>query len=139
MLLRFALDHIKKELPQLLVARPRPERAHDIELEITSKTGPKLPITGEAQFVAALAKVKVGDRADESNALLATRNLVIGGRSVRAKFRFGNERAEFRLDRAARFRDGKKLSSLKTSVVLTGISSMKRRRRFAPRRNRSGS
>ena len=34
----FALDHVEKELPKLLISRTGPERFHDVELQIAAET-----------------------------------------------------------------------------------------------------
>ena len=94
MLLRFPLDDIKKELAQLVIARPGPQRLQDVKLEITAEAGPQFSITGEAEFITALTEMQVGHRADEADALGAAGDLIITGRAVRAEIRLRKQRAK---------------------------------------------
>ena len=90
-LCRFALDHIEKELLELLVSRAGPKRLHDVELKIAAKARTQFTIACEAKFVAAFAEMQVCHRPDEANALFPTGNLVVRGRTVRPKFRLWNQ------------------------------------------------
>src|SRR5205807_6465184 len=89
-LLGFAVDHVEEEAFQIFIRRAGAQNLHDVELEITPKTRPKLSVAGQAQFVAALAEMQVGQRPDESDALLASGDLVVGRRAVSAKARLWN-------------------------------------------------
>ena len=105
MLLRFSLDDIEEELAQLLIARPSPQRLHDVELEITSEAGSQFPVTGETEFVTALAEMQVSHRPDEADALGAAWDLIIAGRAIRAELGLREQRAKLPFDRASRFGD----------------------------------
>ena len=89
------------------------------------------PIAREPQFVAALAGgMPSRHRTDETYALCASQNLIVSGWTVRLKPRLRNQSTVSRLtNRFASITD-MKLLSLKTSVVLTGINSINRTRRF---------
>src|SRR4030095_4947748 len=102
-LLRFPLDDVKKELAQLLVARPSPQRLHDVELKITAEAGPQFSIAGQAELVAALAEMQIGHRTDEADALPAARDLIIAGRAVRAELWLRKQGAKLRFDRTSGF------------------------------------
>src|SRR5436309_15427626 len=67
--LRFAIDHVEKELSQLRVCRAGAEWRHDVELEITAETRAQFAVAGESQLVAALAEMQVRHRTDETDAL----------------------------------------------------------------------
>jgi hypothetical protein len=84
-LLRLAIDHIDEKPAQLVIARARAQRFHDIELEITAETRPQFSIASQAKFVAAFAKVEVRHRPDESDPLFAAGDLVIGRRAICSK------------------------------------------------------
>src|SRR5437764_13193782 len=71
-LLRFSIDHVEEELAQLVVARAGAHRFHDIEFQITAETRAQFSIASQAQFVAALAKMQVRHRANETDALIAS-------------------------------------------------------------------
>ena len=129
MLLRFSLDNIEEELAQLLIARPSPQRLHDVELEITSEAGSQFPVTGETEFVTALAEMQVSHRPDEADALGAAWDLIVAGRPIRAELGLREQRAKLPFDRASRFGYREEVGLGKTSVVLTGINSMNRSRR----------
>ncbi len=76
-LLGFAIDHVGKKLAQLVIARARPQRFHDVELKITSETGTQFSVASETEFVATLAEMEIRHRANKSDALFASRNLII--------------------------------------------------------------
>ena len=108
-LLGFAIDHVDEELAQLLVARASAEWFHDIELEITAETGTQFSVARQPQLIAALAEMQIRHRADESDPLIATGDLVVSGRAVCSKCCFGNQVAEMSFNRALRFGDGQKI------------------------------
>src|SRR4030095_6266378 len=110
MLLRFSLDDIEKELAQLLIARSSPQGLHDVELEITSEAGSQFPVTGETEFVTALAEMQVCHRPDEADALGAAWDLIIAGRAIRAELGLRKQRAKLPFDRAFGFRDGEEVT-----------------------------
>src|SRR5258708_1886187 len=85
--LRLSFDHVKKKLVELFIARARPQRCHDIKLQIAAKTRAQLAIACEPQLVAVLAKMHVRHGTDETYALCASRNLIVSGRTIRSKFR----------------------------------------------------
>ena len=72
----FALDDIKKELPQLRITRAGPQRFHNVELEVAAETWTQFPVACQAKFVAAFAEMQVCHRPDEADALFPTGNLV---------------------------------------------------------------
>ena len=53
--------------------------------------------------------MQIRHRADESDPLIATGDLVVSGRAVCAKCCFGNQVAEMSFNRALRFGDGQKI------------------------------
>ena len=97
-LLRFVLDNVEKELLKLPIARASPQRFHDVELQIAAKTRAQLPIARQAKFVAAFAEMQIRHRPDKANALSAPGNLIIGGRTIRAKFRLRDQISVTRFD-----------------------------------------
>ena len=87
---RLSFDHVQKELLELFITRAGPERFHDVEFEVAAETRTQFPITGKAKFVTILAEMPVRHRADEADALWASRNLVVSGRTISSKFRLWN-------------------------------------------------
>jgi hypothetical protein len=85
-LLRFSIDNINKELSKLLITCARPQRRHNVELEIAAKTRAQFPVARETEFIAAFAEVQVCHRADKPDALAASGNLVVRGRTIGPKF-----------------------------------------------------
>jgi len=63
---RLSIDHVKKKLLELFIARARPQRSHDVKLQIAAKTWAQLSITREPQLVAVLAEMHVRHRTDET-------------------------------------------------------------------------
>src|SRR6476646_9452522 len=88
---RLSFDHVEKKLLDLSIARARPQRSHDVKLQIAAKTWAQLSIAGEPQLVAVLAEMRVRHRTDETYALATPRNLVVTGWTIRAKLRLGNQ------------------------------------------------
>src|SRR6266550_2577311 len=84
-LLRFSIDHIEKKLAQVSVTGSRAHWFHNVELEGTAEARAQLAVAGETQFVAALTKMQVRHCPDKADALLSSRNLIIGSRPVCAK------------------------------------------------------
>src|SRR6266513_5403361 len=99
---RLSVDHVEKKLLELFIARARPQRFHDIKLQIAAKTWAQLSITREPQLVAVLAEMHVRHCTDETYALRASRNLIISGWTIRSKLRLRNQTPVSRLDRALR-------------------------------------
>jgi hypothetical protein len=95
---RLSIDDIEKKLFELFVTRARPQRFHDVKLEIAAKTWAQLPIAGQPQLVAVLAKMQVGHRTDETYALPSPRNLIVSGRAICSKFRLWNQTPVSRFD-----------------------------------------
>src|SRR4029077_4718604 len=96
--LRLSVDHVKKKLLELLIARARPQRSHDVKLQIAAKTWAQLSIAREPQLVAVLAEMHVRHCTDETYALCASRNLVVSGWTIRAKLRLRNQIPVSRFD-----------------------------------------
>jgi hypothetical protein len=88
---RLSFDHAEKKLLELFVARTRPQRSHDVKLQIAAKTWAQLSITREPQLVAVLAEMHVRHRTDETYALSASRNLIVSSWTIRAKLRLRNQ------------------------------------------------
>src|SRR6266576_4702342 len=99
---RLSVDHVEKKLLELFIARARPQRFHDVKLQIAAKTWAQLSIAREPQLVAVLAEMHVRHRADETYALGASRNLIVSGWTIRSKLRLWNQAAVSRLDQALR-------------------------------------
>src|SRR6266700_2293681 len=99
---RLSVDHVEKKLLELFIARARPQRSHDVKLQIAAKTWAKLSIAREPQLVAVLAEMHVRHRTDETYALCASRNLIVSGWTIRSKLRLRNQTAVSRLDQALR-------------------------------------
>src|SRR5206468_12569033 len=95
---RLSVDHIEKKLFELFIARARPQRFHDIKLQIAAKTWAQLSITREPQLVAVLAEMHVRHCTDETYALCASRNLIVSGWTIRSKLRLWNQAPVSRLD-----------------------------------------
>jgi len=89
--LRLSVDHVEKKLLELVIARARPQRSHDVKLQIAAKTWAQLSIARKPQLVAVLAEMHVRHRTDETYALGASRNLVVTGWTIRAKLRLRNQ------------------------------------------------
>src|SRR5208282_6909044 len=68
-LLRLALDHLQEETAKLFVVGTLAHWRFDIELQMAAQTRPKLSVASEPEFVAALTKVQICHRSDESNTL----------------------------------------------------------------------
>jgi hypothetical protein len=96
--LRLSVDDIEKKLLELFIACARPQRFHDIKLQITAEAWAQLSIAGEPQLVTALAEMHVRHRTDEAYALDASRNLVVTGWTIRAKLRLRNQTPVSRFD-----------------------------------------
>src|SRR5947207_15901146 len=73
-LCRFALDHIEKELLELLVSRAGPKRLHDVELKIAAKARTQFTIACEAKSVAAFAEMQVCHCTDQADGVVRTSN-----------------------------------------------------------------
>ena len=99
---RLSVDHVEKKLPELFIARARPQRSHDVKLQIAAKIWAQLSITREPQLVAVLAEMHVRHCTDETYALRASRNLIVSGWTIRSKLRLWNQAAVSRLDQALR-------------------------------------
>src|SRR6266566_3480123 len=99
---RLSVDHVEKKLLELFIAGARPQRSHDVKLQIAAKTWAQLSITREPQLVAVLAEMHVRHRTDETYALRASRNLIVNGWTIRSKLRLRNQPAVSRLDQALR-------------------------------------
>src|SRR5882672_12261596 len=97
-----SVDHVEKKLLELFIARARPQRFHDVKLQIAAKTWAQLSITREPQLVAVLAEMHVRHCTDEAYALRASRNLIVSGWTIRSKLRLRNQTAVSRLDQALR-------------------------------------
>src|SRR4051794_36033805 len=65
-LLRLSIDHVEKKLLELFVARARPQRFHDVKLQVAAETWTQFPIAREPQLVTALAEMHVRHRTDET-------------------------------------------------------------------------
>ena len=102
--LRLSFDHVEKKLLELFIARARPQRSHDVKLQIAAKTWAQLSIAREPQLVAVLAEMHVRHRTDETYALGASRNLVVTGWTIRAKLRLRNQTPVSRFDQPFRLR-----------------------------------
>src|SRR3954454_325294 len=89
-LLRLSIDHVEKSLLELFIARARPQRIHDVKLQIAAETWAQLSVARESQFVAVLAEMHVRHRTDETYALAASRNLVVTGWTICAELRLRN-------------------------------------------------
>src|SRR4029077_16106912 len=109
-LLRFSLNYFKEKLPELLIARAGTQRLHDVELEVAAETWPNFTIASQAKFVTAFTKMQIGHRADESYALVPSRNLIVSGGAVGVESWRGNQVPISRLDFAFRFRHREKIS-----------------------------
>src|SRR4051794_37609551 len=72
--LRFSFHNIEKKLLELFVTGARPQRFHDVELQIAAKAWAQLSIARKPQLVAVLAEMHVRHRPDETYALGASRN-----------------------------------------------------------------
>src|SRR5205814_7163344 len=94
---------------QLLITCAGTQWFHDVEFEIAAKARPQLPVARKAKFVATLAKVKVGHRANKTDPLLAAGNLIIRGGSVRSKLRLRNQTAIMRFDPSLRLNGRNKI------------------------------
>ena len=99
-----SVDHVEKKLLELFIARARPQRSHDVKLQIAAKTWAQLSIAREPQLVAVLAEMHVRHRTDETYALGASRNLVVTGWTIRAKLRLRNQTPVSRFDQPFRLR-----------------------------------
>src|SRR5437667_9252913 len=95
---RLSIDHVNKKLLELFIARARPQRSHDVELQITAKTWAQLSIAREPKLVAVLAEMHVRHRPDEPYPLCPSRNLIVGGWTIRSKLRLRNQTPVSRLD-----------------------------------------
>ena len=95
---RLSFDHVEKKLLELFIARARPQRAHDVKLQIAAKTWAQLSIAREPQLVAVLAEMHVRHRTDKTYALGASRNLIVSGWTIRAKLRLRNQSPVSRFD-----------------------------------------
>src|SRR6266480_7367796 len=95
---RLSVDHVEKKLPELFIARARPQRSHDVKLQIAAKTWAQLSIAREPQLVAVLAEMHVRHRSDETYTLCASRNLIVTGWTIRSKLRLRNQAPVSRLD-----------------------------------------
>src|SRR5262245_3742325 len=95
---RLSFDHVEKKLPELFIARAGPQRCHDVKLQIAAETRAQLSIAGEPQLVAVLAEMHVRHCTDKTYALCAVRNLIVSGRTIRAKLRLWNQTPVCRLD-----------------------------------------
>ena len=95
---RLSVDHIDKKLLQLFIASARPQRCHDVKLQITAKTWTQLPIAREPKLVAVLTKVHVRHRTDKTYALSASGDLIVSGWTIRSKLRLWNQAPVSRLD-----------------------------------------
>jgi hypothetical protein len=95
---RLSVNHVEKKLLELFIARARPERSHDVKLQIAAKTWAQLSIAREPQLVAGLAEMHVRHRTDETYALCASRNLIVSGWTIRSKRRLRNQTPVSRLD-----------------------------------------
>src|SRR4030095_9200640 len=101
-LFRLSIYNVEKELPELLISRACTQRLHNIKLEIAPETGTQFTIAGQAQLVAAFAKMQVRHRADKADALLSAGYLIISGRAIGSKLRLRNQAAITRFDHAFR-------------------------------------
>src|SRR5437667_3274854 len=110
---RLSVDHVEKKLLELFIARARPQRSHDIKLQIAAKTWAQLSIAREPQLVAVLAEMHVRHRTDETYALGASRNLVVTGWTIRAKLRLRNQTPVSRFDQPFRLRYRHKITLAK--------------------------
>src|SRR5436190_8579191 len=95
---RLSFDHVEKKLLKLFIARARPQRSHDVKLQIAAKTWAQLSIAREPQLVAILAKMHVRHRTDETYALCTSRNLIVSGWTVCAELRLRNQIPVSRFD-----------------------------------------
>ena len=86
---RLSFDHVEKKLLELFITRARPQRSHDVKLQIAAKTWAQLSIAREPQLVAVLAEMHVRHRADETYELGASRNLIVSGWTIRSKLQIG--------------------------------------------------
>src|SRR5271165_1939765 len=108
-LLRLALDHLQEETAKLFVVGTLTHRRFDIELQMASQTRPKLSVASESEFVAALTKVQICHRADESDTLPGALKSVIRRRTIGSKLRFWNQGSEFCLNLAPCLTDRQKI------------------------------
>src|SRR6476660_929141 len=74
---RLAFDQVEKKLLELFIARARPQRSHDVKLQIAANTWGSCSIARDSQLVAVVAERHVCHRTDETYALGASRNLVV--------------------------------------------------------------
>jgi hypothetical protein len=70
MLFGLAFNHFLKELAKLLIGCACAHGPLDIEFEMAAETGSQFTLASESQLVTALAKVQIGHRSDEPNALV---------------------------------------------------------------------
>jgi hypothetical protein len=89
-LLRLSVDDVEEKVCQLLITCASTQWFHDVEFEIAAKTRPQFPVACKTKFVATLAKVKVGHRANKTDPLLAAGDLIIRSGSIRSKLRLPN-------------------------------------------------
>ena len=76
---RLSIDDVEEELFELFIARTRPQRLHDVELQVAAKAWPQLSIAREPQLVAVLTEMHVRHRTNESDPLCASRYLIVRG------------------------------------------------------------
>src|SRR6187551_1423227 len=95
---RFSVDHVEKELLELLIARACAQRFHNVELQIAAKTWAQLSIARQPQLVAVLTEMHVRHRTNETYPLCASRDLIVGGWTIGSKLGLGNQVSVRRLD-----------------------------------------
>src|SRR5579885_2440912 len=108
-LLRFPSDYIEKELLELVVSRAGAQRFHDIKLERAAETRAQFAVAGQPQFVAALAEMQVGHRADKTDPLAPARDLIVNSGAVGPKFALRDQIAVNRFDEPFRFANRQKI------------------------------
>src|SRR5260221_2558817 len=115
---RFLIYHLAEKLLKFFIRGAFSQWLFDVEFKVAAQTRTKLALASEAELVAGLAKMKVGERTDKADALGMSGTLIIGGRAIRPVLRIRNHGSEFRFDDATCHRATKKYSVIKHDALL---------------------
>src|SRR5258708_71010 len=93
---RFLIYHLAEKSLKIFIRGAFAQWFFDVEFKVAAQTRTKLALASEAELIAGLAKMKVGECTDKADALGMSRTLIIDGGAIRPVLRIRNQGSEFR-------------------------------------------